>query len=117
MRGVVRQQVVIQYGKGVDVGLRKCPDCGQDVSDQAPSCIHCGRPFAQDLVEKPSAGSSEAHKAGRQRSKLRNDLGNAIGLVSVAVSVFIGAAAGSFMVGVIAAIAGISFGLWVAYGS
>jgi len=26
------------------MGLRKCPDCGQDISTSAPSCPHCGRP-------------------------------------------------------------------------
>jgi hypothetical protein len=26
------------------VSLRKCPDCGQDVSSAAPACPHCGRP-------------------------------------------------------------------------
>ncbi len=27
------------------MSLRKCPDCGHDVSSNAPSCPHCGRPF------------------------------------------------------------------------
>jgi uncharacterized protein (UPF0212 family) len=26
------------------VSLRKCPDCGNDVSSSAPACPHCGRP-------------------------------------------------------------------------
>jgi len=26
------------------VSLRKCPDCGQDVSSAAAACPHCGRP-------------------------------------------------------------------------
>ena len=25
--------------------LISCPDCGKDVSDEAPNCIHCGRPL------------------------------------------------------------------------
>lgn len=25
--------------------LIKCPECGQEVSDKAPSCIHCGYPL------------------------------------------------------------------------
>lgn len=24
--------------------LLRCPDCGKDLSDKAPACIHCGRP-------------------------------------------------------------------------
>jgi hypothetical protein len=30
--------------------LRKCPDCGNDVSSEATACPHCGRPF-----RKPSS--------------------------------------------------------------
>ena len=33
------------------MALIKCPDCGQEISDQAPSCIKCGRPF----LKTPSA--------------------------------------------------------------
>ncbi|MEW9623246.1 OB-fold protein [Rhodanobacter geophilus] len=33
------------------MALIKCPDCGQEISDQAPSCIKCGRP----LLKTPSA--------------------------------------------------------------
>lgn len=25
--------------------LIKCPECGKDISDQAPACIHCGYPI------------------------------------------------------------------------
>ena len=30
--------------------LRTCPDCKADVSDQAPSCPHCGRPLGRARV-------------------------------------------------------------------
>lgn len=33
------------------MGLIQCPDCGQSVSNRAPACIHCGRPF-DDLPKK-----------------------------------------------------------------
>lgn len=36
--------------------LIQCPDCGKDVSDAAPSCIHCGRPAkkkTQPIVRQP----------------------------------------------------------------
>ena len=29
------------------MALIKCPDCGQDVSDKAKVCIHCGCPLAE----------------------------------------------------------------------
>ena len=29
------------------MALIKCPECGKDVSDKAPACIHCGYPLGQ----------------------------------------------------------------------
>ncbi len=29
------------------MALIKCPECGKDVSDRAPTCIHCGYPLSQ----------------------------------------------------------------------
>lgn len=29
------------------MALIKCPECGKDVSDKAPSCIHCGFPLQE----------------------------------------------------------------------
>ena len=28
--------------------LVKCPECGKEISDQAPACIHCGYPINTD---------------------------------------------------------------------
>lgn len=28
------------------MGLTKCPDCGKDISDRAPTCPSCGRPMS-----------------------------------------------------------------------
>lgn len=28
------------------MALIKCPECGKDISDRAPSCIHCGCPIS-----------------------------------------------------------------------
>ncbi len=27
------------------MALIKCPECGKEISDQAPACIHCGYPL------------------------------------------------------------------------
>ena len=27
--------------------LVKCPECGQEISDKAPNCIHCGYPIGE----------------------------------------------------------------------
>ena len=32
------------------MALVRCPDCGKEISDAAPSCIHCGRPRAAQIV-------------------------------------------------------------------
>lgn len=39
--------------------LIKCPDCGREVSDQAPACVQCGRPIG---------GPSEVRDKDRQEA-------------------------------------------------
>ena len=29
------------------MALIKCPECGNEVSDKAPACIHCGYPLQE----------------------------------------------------------------------
>lgn len=33
------------------MALIKCPECGKEVSDKAPACIHCGCPLEQKIYE------------------------------------------------------------------
>ena len=99
------------------MGLIACPDCQTEVSDQAPNCINCGRPLSHDLVDKPAAGSADAMKAGRQRSKLRNDLGNVVGLIGFGGAWIVALLTGSITVGVVLSIAAIALWLWITYGS
>ena len=35
------------------MALIKCPECGKDISDKSPACIHCGYPL--DLMAKSSS--------------------------------------------------------------
>jgi len=35
------------------MGLITCPDCGKDLSDQAPTCSNCGRPFKDTQPQAP----------------------------------------------------------------
>lgn len=98
------------------MALVTCPDCRKQVSEQAPSCIHCGRPLKADLVSGPSAGSAEAAKKGQQRSKLRTDIGQAIALVGLVIAIFVGMAA-SPVAGWVLALAVLGFAIWVTYGS
>ena len=42
-----------------------CPECGKEVSDKAPACIHCGFPFAAQKTNDdaqiicPKCGSNQ----------------------------------------------------------
>ena len=41
------------------MALVKCPDCGRDISDQAPACPHCGRPATNTPQVPPAASPAE----------------------------------------------------------
>lgn len=34
------------------MALIKCPECGKEISDKAPACIHCGYPIGEELGDK-----------------------------------------------------------------
>ncbi len=91
-----------------------CPDCWKSISDQAASCIHCGRPMHRDLADKPAAGSSNATRIGVKRAKWQYDLGNAIAGLGFAVGVVI-ALAGAPVAGIITILVMVALGLWIAY--
>ena len=97
--------------------LINCPACGKGVSDQAVSCIHCGHPLKQNPSVQSSSVRAGEVKKGRQRSKLRNDMGSAIAFVGIIIAVIAGAVSGSFAVGIIAALVFTGIGIWIAYGS
>lgn len=46
------------------MALIHCPECGREVSDQAPACIHCGYPFPKEplyaLVLMDAGGDPDA---------------------------------------------------------
>jgi hypothetical protein len=98
------------------MALITCPDCGKQISEQAASCINCGRPLRSELVGQPAAGSAEATKKGQQRSKLRTDLGGAIAFVGLPFAVVVGMAS-SATAGWITALVVLAIAIWVAYGS
>ena len=45
--------------------LVRCPDCERRISDQAVSCIHCGRPISLELSGKPTKAPSRNRKLDR----------------------------------------------------
>lgn len=51
---MVRKVTIIKekrsYRGGMGMAMIKCPECGQEISDKAKKCIHCGKEFVE---EKP----------------------------------------------------------------
>lgn len=47
------------------MALIKCPECGKEISDKAPACIHCGYP----LNPAPAPASEPAPKPAAPKSK------------------------------------------------
>lgn len=54
------------------MGLLTCPDCENRVSDQADSCIHCGRPIARLDGGAESADEREQTRRENQEGAGRN---------------------------------------------
>lgn len=48
--------------KGSNMALIKCPECGKEVSDRAPACIHCGFPLAATTVTPTTTQTSTYFK-------------------------------------------------------
>ncbi|MEC4090384.1 hypothetical protein [Pseudoalteromonas rubra] len=49
------------------MSLVSCPECGKQVSDLSPSCIHCGCPFSSS-TETTSYSSGDHQNSSRHRS-------------------------------------------------
>ena len=43
------------YREDNRMGLMKCPDCGNDISERAITCIHCGCPIREWIAEQKAA--------------------------------------------------------------
>lgn len=83
------------------MSLIKCSECGQDISDQAPNCPHCGYVFKQEPVNQTVSvnGVSDLNiekivKTGKtwKMLKLISWVGGVIGLFMA-----LGSADGSFI--------------------
>lgn len=70
------------------MALIQCPDCGCDVSDQAPYCRDCGRPIA--------AGGSPSKKGFSISDGMRLGIGIVLGLVLLS---FVGCVVLAFVAG------------------
>lgn len=41
------------------MALINCPECGKQISDKAPACIHCGYPIQTEQVISTSISNSK----------------------------------------------------------
>ena len=55
------------------MALIRCPDCGREVSDQAPACVGCGRPIAQGTTAPQ--GSTECPQCKRMINPIVTNVG------------------------------------------
>ncbi len=46
------------------MALIKCPECGKEVSDQAPACIYCGYPLNTEQQQTSPADQIKCPKCG-----------------------------------------------------
>jgi hypothetical protein len=56
------------------MALIQCPDCGKQVSDQAPSCPQCGRPIAKTGENQPATGT-KCPKCGKLITPIVTNVG------------------------------------------
>lgn len=88
--------------------LVQCPDCDKTVSDSAISCPNCGRPIkAKD--------DSFSVKSGVQKAKANYEIGQAIALLGIIISIIVGLAYGSLILGLGITVASIVLGIFIQY--
>ncbi|WP_026524721.1 zinc-ribbon domain-containing protein [Butyrivibrio sp. MB2005] len=80
------------------MGLIKCPDCGKEISDLAPSCPNCGRPMLKVVSDEDTSVATESMESKKDSnttntSKNKYIIPIAIGtivLIVVAIMIFSG---------------------------
>ena len=55
------------------MALIKCPECGKEISNRAPACIHCGFPLNEEIGGL-SRSSSNSEALAAQAKELLNKL-------------------------------------------
>lgn len=53
------------------MALIKCPECGKEISDKAPACIHCGYPLS--LLNNEKAKSHTVEKQNNTEAKAKEN--------------------------------------------
>lgn len=62
------------------MALIKCPDCGADVSTEAPACLKCGRPIAPPTI---GAWRAPPETAAERGTSAKNVIGGIVAGVAV----------------------------------
>ena len=60
------------------MAIIKCPECGQDISDKAKKCIHCGKVFVEEEIGKVFVQVLECAGVYKNTKKGRIDFGRFI---------------------------------------
>lgn len=65
------------------MALIKCPECGSEISDKAPACIHCGFPLKQNdsSTNCDIVALFESVLAGRKANDIYNDVIQKIAII------------------------------------
>ena len=58
------------------MALIKCPECGKEVSDKAPACIHCGYPLNNNISQPDTLYNVILEVPGPNKAKLNIALRN-----------------------------------------
>ena len=88
------------------MALTKCPDCEKEISDQATSCVHCGRP-----MRRPGTSTTLSHDV----HKAAVSAGNHAGIVGFIAGGILGIANGSIAMLIVGALVGGGIGLVIQY--
>lgn len=59
------------------MALIKCPECGKEISDKAPACIHCGYPLT-DIYKVPELELYDVIYDGFKSDKIRYENGTGL---------------------------------------
>ena len=51
------------------MSLIKCPECGKEISNKAPQCIHCGFPINNKINQKEKKYAIYLRKNYRQKQQ------------------------------------------------
>ena len=77
------------------MGIEACPDCGNEVSDRADACPHCGYPLAKARIEAVrNAPSPPGMDWETERKRRRNRNFIIFGVIAVVLVVMVAAGYG-----------------------